>query len=456
MLKGWTWCWGFAFLAVVLSNAPVSWGATGREAQLEQTVEMLLKRVEALESKIDSMAGTASTTSDLEERLARVEASKSSGDFKVFWNKGINFQTEDKAFSLKLGGRAQTDWYWGSYDDGDFENGVRFRRARLSLGGTIYEDIDFKWEYDFAEKGDAKWRDVFMAYHGIDFVTIKIGQFHEPIGLEEITSDNDISMIERSPAITAFVPSRQTGIMLYNYDLLDKRLGLAAGYFYTVNDYGDGDENDAKNGDYDLSARIYGLPWFEDEGAKLLHLGAAYSHREWDGDDAQFRSRGSWSKGDYLVDTDKFAAEDSDLFGAEAAVVFGPASLQGEYLLNSVDGAEDVDDADFQGFYVQAGYFLTGEHRGYSGGIFKAPSIKENFSLKEGGAGAWEVTARYSYLDLDDGDVQGGQLDDVAVGLNWYLNPNTKVMANYAHAEEDGDGAGDEGDVFTMRFQLAF
>ena len=53
------------------------------------------------------------------------------------------------------------------------------------------------------------------------------------------------------------------------------------------------------------------------------------------------------------------------------------------------------------GFYVQGSYLLTGEHRPYNRalGIFSGIRPKRNF-LEDGGWGAWELAARYSYLDL--------------------------------------------------------
>jgi phosphate-selective porin OprO/OprP len=140
------------------------------------------------------------------------------------------------------------------------------------------------------------------------------------------------------------------------------------------------------------------------------------------------------------------------VFGAEAALVYGPFSLQGEYMYSGVDtpGGEDPS---FQGAYVYASYFLTGEHRAYktSAAAFDRVKPKKNFGA--GGPGAWEVGLRYSYLGLNDGEIEGGELSDFTVGLNWYLNPNTRFMLNYVHADLDGVG---NADGFQMRGQIDF
>jgi phosphate-selective porin len=89
----------------------------------------------------------------------------------------------------------------------------------------------------------------------------------------------------------------------------------------------------------------------------------------------------------------------------------------------------------FAGYYLQASYFITGESRGYkkAQGCFDTLKPKENAFGLENGLGAWEVAARMSSLDHVDDSVDGGELDDVSVGVNWYLNPNTRVIGRLHH-----------------------
>ena len=140
-----------------------------------------------------------------------------------------------------------------------------------------------------------------------------------------------------------------------------------------------------------------------------------------------------------------------DLVGLEAAYVSSPFSVQGEYIFANADVASS---ANFRGYYAQASYFLTGEHRNYkpSEGAFSRVKPKENFK-SGGGPGAWEVALRYSGLDLDDNSITGGKLNDLTAGLNWYLNPNTRVMWNYVHADKDHVG---NADMLMMRLQVEF
>jgi len=65
------------------------------------------------------------------------------------------------------------------------------------------------------------------------------------------------------------------------------------------------------------------------------------------------------------------------------------------------------------------------------------------------------VAGRFSQVDFNDSNVSpiGGKMNGVTLGVNWYLNPNTRVTANWVHADRDRAGPYD---FFGMRFQLDF
>ncbi len=383
------------------------------------------------------------------------EATKKKGTELTWrWKNGLNFGSDDKAFKFKLGGRIMSDFAFMTEDDpikplvGDGKDVTsEFRRARFYLSGTIYDKIIFKAQYDFAG-GDADVKDLYIGMQKLPGVgTLKIGHFKEPFGLEELTSSKYITFMERSlPAV--FTPGRNTGIGVFKEEF-EGRLTWALGAFLDANDYGDeGGQEDSVS----VTGRITALPWFEGK-EKLLHLGLAYSWRDATDKDLRFRERPeSHLTANRFVDTGTFAADSEHRLGIEAALVCGPFSLQGEYMFSDVDGLAGGPEPSFDGYYGYASYFITGEHRSYKKGAFSRVKPKSNF-LDEGGAGAWEIAARYSSLDLTDEGIAGGELDDITVGLNWYLNPNVRVMWNYVNADLDDVG---DADIFQMRFQIDF
>lgn len=464
---------GFVWL---VAAAPV-WGQapSERERELEELVRKLADRVEQLETRLNQLETnkpertTEERVEKLEESVQQMQAAAPAADseewakirkwvnegttVRPYWKDGLRFDSNDGAFKLKIGGRIHYDAAFFAEDGslerrfGDFEDGTEFRRARLSFEGTIYKNMEFKAQYDFA-KGDADFRDVYIGFRKVPFVrNLRIGQFKEPFSLEELTSSNYITFMERSLANT-FAPARQGGVMVYDSFLKDRMTG-AIGVFRHSNDYGDSIAEIS----YSVTGRVTALPWYREDGKKLVHLGVAYSHREYE-DPVRFRARPEAGLAPRIVDTGEFVADSANLLGLEAAWVHGPFSLQGELIKTFIDGESPwIGDPTLFGAYIQASYFLTGEHRPYkmSEGVFDR--VRPLANVGEGGWGAWELAARVSYLDLNDDGVRGNRLMDYTLGLNWYLNPNIRVMWNYVYADPSDGG---EVNIFQTRVQIAF
>jgi phosphate-selective porin OprO/OprP len=388
-------------------------------------------------------------------------------DIRVFWREGLNFETGDKkTFKGKLGGRVDLDV--AAFDESDEveavtgpnEAGVEFRRARIAVEGEIGTGLPtlYKVEFDFAHSTVAT-KDVYLALTEIPALgRFQVGHFKEPFILDQLTSANNVSFMERATPVEAFTLDRNTGVMFQN-PMFDQRATWAAGVFTDTDDSGD---NFRLNGNWNVTARLTGLPWYveEEKGRQYLHVGLSGSRIENANGLARFRSRPEAHLAPRYVDTGTFAASHSFLAGAEAALVCGPVSVQGEYIRTWVSRPGGADDAEFDGFYAFVSYFLTGEHRPYrrAEGRFDRVRPNHNFGLGEnGGLGAWELLLRYSQLDLNDAGLTGGRLNDITGGVTWYLNPNWKIMFNYVFAQLDrGVADGDNAHIFETRFHVDF
>lgn len=443
-----------AALLATMSVAPVWAGGTSVEERLEALERRLEIQEEKLRRQMDEIEAQREQIKAQKDELAKTEETKTGpGDFKVFWKDGPRLETNDGSFKLKLGGRINSDWAAITEDDdvkdavGTVENGTEFRRARLYLEGEMYDQVEFKLQYDFAG-GDAAFKDVYVGLTDLPYVGgVRVGQFKEPFSLDELTSANYITFMERGLS-NALVPSRGTGVMLRDA-VLGERVTWAVGAFKDSDDFGDR----ISDGEFNYTGRLTGLPWYEDGGKRLVHLGAAYSYRNPNDDQVRFRSRPEVHIAPYFVNTDLIPADNYQLVGTEAALVLGPASLQGEYVYAPVE-ANGGNDPGFRGWYVYGSYFLTGESRAYKtadGAFDKVKPARPFLWGDQPGLGAWEVALRYSSLDLDDTGIAGGDLGNLTAGLNWYLNTNTRVMMNYLFADLD-----DVGDMhaFQMRFQV--
>ena len=117
--------------------------------------------------------------------------------------------------------------------------------------------------------------------------------------------------------------------------------------------------------------------------------------------------------------------------GPEAAVVFGPFSLQGEYHWTTVERTAGLGDADLEGGYVFASWFVTGESRPYNAKKGTFGRVKAENAI--------ELAARYSTVDLSEASAAAtnGEEDNYTLGANYYFNPNVRAIVNYVYADVD-------------------
>jgi phosphate-selective porin OprO/OprP len=122
------------------------------------------------------------------------------------------------------------------------------------------------------------------------------------------------------------------------------------------------------------------------------------------------------------------------------------------------------------GWFAQAGYILTGE-------TLRDRTLIDPlhpFDLRPGrfGLGAFEVTARYSELELDprvftaglaDPNLWTNRAEMTDVGFNWYLNKFVKIYFDWEHAMfaqpvlyRPGPSLQKTSDLFWLRAQVYF
>jgi phosphate-selective porin OprO and OprP len=398
-------------------------------------------------------APAASSAAGAAQLVGKAEEKPDPRAMRAYWNNGLHIDSADRNFRVTIGGRIHNDWAVFSSADrvegalGSLRDGTEFRRTRLQVSAVMYKNVNFRAEYDFA--GGSTIKDLYIGVSDLPGVgNVRVGHFKEPFTLDEPTSDNNTTFMERALPNT-FAPSRNTGVMFHDA-LAKQRMTWQLGVFRDTNEFGDG----SGDGKYNLTGRVTGRPWYQDGGRKLVHAGLGYSRRKANSGQFRFSQRPEAHLAPRFVDTGSFDGKTLQLIGTELALVNGPVSLQSEYVGAFVT-RPNAGRLNFSSFYVMGSYFLTGEHRAYDNenGIFGRVSPRHNFEGVGRGRGAWEVAARYSRLNLDDEPIFGGKLQDVTLGLNWYLNPNTKIMWNYVSADRVDTG---RANIFQTRFQVDF
>jgi phosphate-selective porin OprO/OprP len=466
-----------AALATLAAGAGPARADEEREKELENRVRDLEQRLEEVASSV--RGGYFTANSDLDARVSELErmAADDKGGLNTIFKTGLRMESGDKAFTYQIYGRVQNDWVWWDSDDdvegaldSDLNGGTNFRRVRMGMQGTMYGNVKWKSEFDFANS-TVEFADVFMELTGCAFGNVRVGHFDEPFGLDRLTSSRFTTFIERN-VCEAFAPQRNTGIMFYG-NAMEERLGWQAGMFRD-SDVRGGDVGNTKSGEYNLTARLAGRPILQDDGATFLHVGGAASYRDYSNDVAAFSQRPGVRVGTpTFLDQSVPGAEDGVLLGLEAAFQTGSLCFKAEYASASGNGGDikdgdgitigDQEDFDFDSFSFEVSYWLTGDSNGYDKvlGRFDRPKLKRNFGDGDG-MGGWQVALAWETIDMADGgldfDADGNakhsEMDLIKVGVNWWLNPNTRVSMNVIQADQEAFDV----DVtsLVMRFQVDF
>src|SRR6185503_19347350 len=91
-------------------------------------------------------------------------------------------------------------------------------------------DVYYILQMEFAG-GDTRFADAYLGVKDIPYVgSLQLGQMYEPISLEQLTSDNYVTFMERALPIEAFSPARNLGAQIQKA-VFDERMTYAVGIF---------------------------------------------------------------------------------------------------------------------------------------------------------------------------------------------------------------------------------
>lgn len=355
---------------------------------------------------------------------------------------GLRLSGDDPETFVRVGGRLHLDAAVFDDDVTPLENDIVARRARVSLRARYANDWRLAADYDFGELDG--FRILTLSYAGFDNTRITIGNQVAPFSLDERTSSNNITFIERSLA-NALSPGLLVGASV---STRGENWTLTAGVF--------GDEiNDRQRRKGDgrsLAGRATWTPLRSKKG-HLLHLGTSLEYRDLTDNEVRFRTRPeSFVTPEKLISTGTIRnADDLRNTSVELAWRYRRWSAQGEYARTRVRRQSEPGIAVDAG-YAAISYFLTEHRRRYSSGSGAFGAVNR------GARNAWEIAARYSFADLNDKDIDGGREENLTLGLNWYINRNYRLMFNYidVRARPNADGIDESPAVYQLRFQMAY
>jgi phosphate-selective porin OprO/OprP len=374
---------------------------------------------------------------------------------KASFGPGFQFQTEDEQYRLQIHYESQIEGrIWEQTHEIPANSGIYLPRQRIFFNGNITPLV----EYEFAiNRGlnNLNLLNAFVNLHFDDRFEVRFGRFFTPVLYEQYAVSNYWLLTpERSLFSTNLGLNRQFGVMAWGY-LFDKQLDYAAGLF-------NGSRNSFENlsNGVELTGYLNARPFEKsDSFARYLNVGGSvgFGHQDQPPSPSSLRvgagSPDTNTPGQatlpFLILNPTVVEQGGRLVGSgHLAYFFNSLSLLSEWDFGFGGYASAAHPAPvrvpFGGYYVAAGYFLTGEEVAQRTRVTpRRPLVP----LKKGeprGLGAWEAVARVSEVRFDQQIFNAGFADPsiwsksaitTEVGMNWYWNDYVKFYLFWLHAD---------------------
>lgn len=441
-------------------------------------------------------SATKKTSPDFEKRLKELEdqlAEQADEREQLEEAERLADEGAQQKPTFRLNGRIHMDyWAFPSADPGigylehpipaapnygqDPVDRFEFRRIRLEMSGDVPENMYWRMQVDFGEPSNPTFKDVYLGWSGDEGQrSFQIGNQKLPLGLDALDSSRYTVFAERPLINAAFAENaRRIGACFYGYTA-DESLNWAYG-LYNLEDISETGMFVGHSLQLGAYGRLATTPWYQRDGRDYLHLALAGAVAFPDPNavpfgfasyDAQFRSPPQARTDSYWLNTGPILdATNFEILATEGRLNVGPLQFTGETMVNYLQrdaNAPGVDkDLFFYGYYGYVSYFLTGEHLPHdrTSGTMTRVTPNRNFFLFDrlrgrpggGGWGAWQIAARYDYIDLTDNNISGGIANHFTLGLNWHWSPYAKMQSNLILGDirERGPIGGYDGGSYTI------
>lgn len=429
----------YSYLAVALAAALGTTAAFDAAAAENVELAALKAQLAELQAKVAELETRTDAQSDINVGTQQSIENIAATTPKVETKGGIKITSPDKKFEASVGGRIHFDAYAFDRDIAATTGTSEFRRARLTLAGKAL-GWDYRLEQDFSAGTNLDGlRDAYIAT-GLWGGKATIGHFKPYRSMEELTSSNEILMMERPFAsATGLFSGRQ-----FQQGVGYQRSGdnYTAG-FTVFNLRG---ASGARNEGMGASGRVTWAPINNDN--ETLHFGGWASQENNNQGSADLSAVASYAgrrgPSQTIATTTGASRNTVTAYGLEAAGAFGPLFFQGEYV-NATFGQPIGGDQDVSTWYLQGSWLLNGGHKPYKAatGVFGSPKVDK---------GLWELTARYD--TIENKDIADREATSVILGVNYYVNANLRFMFNYTQGENEVTG--DETGQYALRTQFAW
>jgi phosphate-selective porin OprO/OprP len=402
------------------------------------------ERIARLEQELD----TLKRQRELDQEIATSTAAKT--PVATLDKKGLTFTSADGKYAFGLNAQVNVDIHSFGNDGGTLRDEVVGRLIRPTFSGKAGNaSFRFTPELGGSSSAAASIVDAYIEYKFSDAVQFRGGKFKSPLGLERLQSDADVIWTERGHS-TNLVPNRDVGYQVFG-TLFDNAVEYQVGLFNGAAD-GVNLNNDLDN-HKDVAYRVFAQPFLNSSVVFLQGFGIGYAGSDGkhlgNATDTQLGSYKTPGQQTFFkYGTGVYSNGKETRSNPQAWFYLNNFGLLADYVTVKQAVAVGTKSAELENkaLDVSGSWVITGENVNYKGGV----KPTKDFSLKNGTWGAFELTARYGYTEIDQDAFTGGfaslassaqKATSTGFGIGWYWSENLKLLADYDATEFDGGAA---------------
>jgi phosphate-selective porin OprO/OprP len=370
--------------------------------------------------------------------------------------------------SIAIGGIISVDGVDTIQDDeseqqiGDLTEyrGAGLTAARFVIYGHLGRNNPFTyysdWGYNGFEEGfDVTEDDEYSLYNlELTFPEMRIGKLtvgrmKAPTTISRVSGGAYLPTAFRQAPISALTKSRDNGVRLTN-TAFDKRITWGMGVF---NDWLVDGRSMSDTNTY-VTGRVSGLVFDDKSNDHLLELGLGMRWTDFVEDSIRFRARPGVPFVPNFLDTGDMQGDEARWLTGELAWRKRNFMVTAEHVRTKLD-SPTIGDPTFSGSYVWFEWTLTGETRSwnYDKAVFGRPLPSRDFT--KGGKGLWSFAFAVNDTDLNEGMIDGGDMQQVMLGINWYPSKSFRWGLAYGRTWLDRDGLDSTTDFLHLFIHLS-
>lgn len=307
----------------------------------------------------------------------------------------------------------------------ELTDGVSIRDFRMGLKAT-YSSFFLKADVSFANN-KVSLKDIYGQYNVNNHSFLRIGHFTVPFGLQSAYGTAHKQFMAE-PSSNIYQVGRRVGVM---HSVWNKRLWLSYGIFADLKSISESTDVSGSQG-YNLAQRFTYKPINTDE--HLLQLGFSMNHIKAEAPGKDHPKSFNYKTG-YLTVVDKTKAINAvvdharyeNKYTVELAGIYKSVAIESQYYWSNIKRRE-LPSFNSDGFYVVAKGILLNrsdyKYNSQTAGI-NHPSSKN----------ALELAIGYSMVNMNSNKaaIYGGRMDDISIGLAFYLNKYITFRTNYSY-----------------------